>query len=318
MKKVNLILPLLLLALAACNRSPEDLYKKGNKLFSRGNYYGAIESYTRAIMLKNKFPEAITSRGLAYERLGQKQKAVAEYEKSIYVDKNYLPAYNNLAAIYIEGKNYKDAEYYLNEALKINPKYYYAVYSMGLINFLKGDYNFAKYYLENSLKLMETESASYYLALCYEKSGDRNGALNILIPLFRKNPENDVVAYEIARLKFKAGDYSSMEYVTTAIEKNERAEYYALRAQINYSLEDYPSATEDIKKAIEMEAGSNAIHLHLAGEIATVMGDFGTAKAYYDLAYKIHGKSEIYEDDLRTIGMSSGGKIKSGRGYGRK
>lgn len=291
--------------MTACERSPEGLYKKGNELFAEGNYYGAIESYTKAIMLKNKFPEAITSRGLAYERLNQKQKAIAEYEKSIYVDKNYLPAYNNLAAIYIEGKNYKDAQYYLNEALKIDPEYYYAIYSLGLINFLKKDYDSAIYYFEKALKIMKTESAYYYLAICHEKKGDINTALNILIPVFRNNPSNADIAYEIARMKFENGDYSSIEYVSSAIEHEpKKAAYYVLRAKINTALEDFEPAMEDIRKALELSGGRDAEILHLAGEISAIQKDYDTARMYYEMSYKIHGLKDVYEDDLRTIGMS--------------
>jgi len=315
-KKINLLLTLTLF-LFACEKSPESLYKKGNELFYNGNYYGAIESYTKAIMLKNKFPEAITSRGLAYERLNQKQKAIAEYEKSIYVDKNYLPAYNNLAAIYIEGGNYRDAEYYLNEALKIDPEYYYGIYSLGLISFLKKDYDSAIYYLKNALNIMKNDSASYYLAMCYEKRGDINAALNILIPAFRNNPSNDSLAYEIARMKFENGDYSSMEYVSTAIEHNPKnAAYYALRARINTSLEDFESAMEDIKRAIELNSEKKGELLHLAGEISAIQKDYATAKMYYDMSYKIHGQKDVYEDDLRTIGFWE--QARQGRKYVRE
>ncbi len=299
MKKVYLFLALALTM--SCAKTPEKLYERGNKLFSSGNYYSAIESYTKAIMLKNKFPQAITARGMAYEMLGQKKKAADEYEKSIYVDKTYLPPYNNLAAIYIEGGNYKDAAYYLEEALKIKPDYNYALYSMGLIKFISKDYKAAAYYFEKSLASSPTDAAAYYLALTYEKLGDYVKACDYLIDLFNKNPQNHELAYEIGRIKYLAGDYSAVEYLTAAIQKAQKPQYYYYRAKVNFVIEDYAGASEDILKAIELDGWKNADYMHLAGEIAAALGNKESAKSYYEFAYRVHKDYETYKYDMESL-----------------
>lgn len=285
----------------SCAKTPEKLYEMGNKFYSRGNYYLAIESYTRAIMLKNKFPQAITARGMAYEMLGQKKKAAEEYEKSIYVDKNYLPPYNNLAAIHIEGGNYKNAAYYLENALKIKPDYNYALYSMGLIKFINKDYKTAAYYFEKSLTCSPTDAASYYLALTLEKLGDYERAGDYLIELFNKNSQNHEIAYQIGKIKYITGDPSAVEYLSTAIQKAQKPHYYYYRAKVNFSLGDYASASEDILKAIELDGWKNANYIHLAGEISASYGDKESAKLYYESAYKIHKDYEIYKYDMKSL-----------------
>ncbi|MEW5951768.1 MAG: tetratricopeptide repeat protein [Elusimicrobiota bacterium] len=287
--------------ITACAKTPEKFYEKGNKLYASGNYYAAIESYTKAIMLKNKFPQAITARGMAYEALGQRKKAADEYEKSIYVDKNYLPAYNNLAAIHIEGGNYKDASYYLEEALKINPNYNYALYSLGLIKFINKDYRLALYYFQKSVDSSPTDIAYYYLALAKEKLGEYEEAVEILAELFRKDPDNHLIAYENGRIRYQMGDYSAIEYLTAALQKAQKPEYYYYRAKVNFSLKDYAPASEDILKAIEMDGWKNSEYLRLAGDIAAAYGNPASARSYYDFAYRIHKNVELYKGDLQTL-----------------
>ena len=161
------------LALAACNRSPEYYFKRANISVSRGREMQAIQEYNKAILLKRNFPEALTARGMIYEHMGDRQKAEQDYRHAINAKKDYIPAYNNLAALLMDQGNFKEAASYLEEALNINRDYPYAILNRGLCYYKLGKFRAAKADLTRALKMNpKFEMAYYHRALISKREGN--------------------------------------------------------------------------------------------------------------------------------------------------
>ncbi len=71
-------------------------FKKGEK----GDHYGAISDYTKAIEIDPKDAVAYYNRGLSKDILKDYSGAIADYTKAIEIDPKYADAYNNRAILY--------------------------------------------------------------------------------------------------------------------------------------------------------------------------------------------------------------------------
>jgi len=313
LKQKYIMLAFFVFALYSCSKNPQALYEKGNEAFARGNYYMAIDYYTKAVMLKNKFPEAITSRALAYEELGQKQKAIYEYEKAIYVDKDYLPAYNNLASMHIEAGNYKDAIYYLSEALKVKPDYYHALYSMGLCHYLMKNYDKALEYFKKAIDIKETDMAKYYLAMTYYALGDRLEALNLLDSI--NSESNDYLSFLKGKIKYELNDETAGNDFDNALKIKENHLYYYYRALNHFKYSNYENSISDAEKAISLTDNKNPLYLELMGDIYVKLGKKEIALNYYKNAYELDNNRKIYG---KIVSIESSNKKEGVRKYGRK
>jgi len=60
-------------------------YNRGIKKYDRGDYYGAIADYTKAIEINSRDADAFFNRGLAKEDLKDYYGAIADYTKAIEI-----------------------------------------------------------------------------------------------------------------------------------------------------------------------------------------------------------------------------------------
>ncbi|MGC8728776.1 MAG: tetratricopeptide repeat protein [Elusimicrobiales bacterium] len=301
----------LVLFAVSCSQNPEYYYKRGNTFFMNGDYFKALDMYTKSILIKPNYPEALVSRALTYEKIGNKEKAKDDYLKAISVSSNYLPAYNNLASLLIESKLYNDALYYVDKALSINPNYYYAFYNRGLINYYTKNYEQSVKDFSKAIEISPKELAYYYRALAHYKLGDLQNALSDLEAI-EKNASSDLIFYQMAKIKFENSDSSALKYITKAIEIKEDPSYYFLRARINAKSNNMENAANDINFAIKLSTMSNSTYIYYAGDIYFHLGNKDNAKKYYDMALKVNPESEnIYQEKIRKLENKD--REKSGR-----
>ena len=67
------------------------------------NYEGAIQSFSKAVELKNDYANALANRGVCYHRLKKYDQAIADYQKSELITKG-LSSYNMACAYSLLGK----------------------------------------------------------------------------------------------------------------------------------------------------------------------------------------------------------------------
>ena len=106
----------------------------------RGDYYGAISDYTKAIEINPNDSEAFYNRGNAKDELKDYYGAISDYTKAIEINPQYENAYNNRGFTKSNGlKDYYGAISDYTKAIEINPNYPYAYKNRGIAKELIGD-----------------------------------------------------------------------------------------------------------------------------------------------------------------------------------
>ena len=89
---------------------------------SLNDYEKSIESFTKAISLKNNLYSAYLNRGIAYNEIRDFQKAIDDCQKTIEINPNISEAYSNLGIVLKRtGKKNESIEYFI-KALNYNSK----------------------------------------------------------------------------------------------------------------------------------------------------------------------------------------------------
>lgn len=79
----------------------KQFYDKGVELNKKGDFKGAIASYTKAIALKKDAAFLYYVRGRAYKQDGQYEQAMADLTNALTLDPKYAEAYNHRGALYV-------------------------------------------------------------------------------------------------------------------------------------------------------------------------------------------------------------------------
>jgi len=270
---------------AACNRSPEFYFKRGNYLVATGKPMQALENYNHAIILKRSYPEALTARGMLYERQNDRPNAEADYLKAIEADGNYIPAYNNLAAFYMDADNYRKAIDYLDTALRIKPKYEYALLNRGLSYYKLGDCAKAKQDLTEALSVNPRfDMALYHRGKCFLKENNYYGAAKDFGDLVKINPSASAAWVELGKIKAQEKDFkTAAQFFQKAVLGNER-DFNALY-NYAYALMELKDRDDALKIALEAEK-ENGEDCRLSVLLADIYGaeDRTKASEYYSKA----------------------------------
>ncbi len=290
--------------LFSCSQSPEYYLKRGNSFYISGDYYKAIDMYSRAILNKVDYADAYVSRAMAWEKLGDKMKAIDDYMKAIMYNSHHLAALNNLASIYIEMSQYDKALSYIEKALEVDPSYRYAYYNRGIIKYYTG---FVLQAVDDFTKAIEMSGdsmplARYYRAVCYYKAKMFRKAYDDIVHLIKTSNANDVVYYTASKIMLDLEPHAAVEYINNAIKMKEDPLYYYTRAVINEKLSKISDAINDINTAIKLSNFSKSSYLYYASDLYIKTSNLDIAKKYCDMALE-YDKNSIaeYKKRISTI-----------------
>ena len=115
------------------NGSVMVLFNKGNILFTKNDYVGAIRIYRTALEIKPDEVKPLTNIGSSYSALGMPDSAIYFLNKAINLDPKLSEAYVNLGSAYsAKGLQFMPmAIEQFNKALKLNPKSAEAYINLG-------------------------------------------------------------------------------------------------------------------------------------------------------------------------------------------
>lgn len=108
-------------------RSQTDFVSSAQKEYDGGNYAGAVENYTKGLLLDPGNPEAYLGRGSSYAKLGEKNKAIADLSQG--------------AKFFEEKGNYNKAVLCFSQILNLTPEDLNYLYSRGQDYVHTGDYD---------------------------------------------------------------------------------------------------------------------------------------------------------------------------------
>ena len=162
---LRLILPSLLLVLAACASSPDrsdtELRRAaetntalGRQYMERGEYEIALEKLKRAVAYDKTYAPAHTMLGILYETIGQTRQAGEEYRRAVQYDPQDGSVNNNYGAYLCGTGKQKEAERYFLAAVE-DPFYdtpAIALSNAGSCALALGDLDKAESFLRQSLE----------------------------------------------------------------------------------------------------------------------------------------------------------------------
>ncbi len=237
------------------------------------DHQGAIDDFTRAIVLKPDYTHAFYNRGTSKKSLAEKQKdtivlksAIKDFDKAIELDNNLIEAYHNRGLAYENFSEYAKTQQIrqkhllkalddYNKTINIDPGYQNSLVNRGVI---KGKLNLLDSAIADFNRAIELkpENASAYSnrGLAKDNKGDIEGAIadyNIAIKqdsTFSTAYLNRGIVYR-RKKNYKAANADFTKAIE--IEKDLAAAYYF--RGIDYLMEQNQSAAcSDLKKAAEL------------------------------------------------------------------
>jgi tetratricopeptide (TPR) repeat protein len=136
---------LLATVLAGCSSepapplNPQEPFEAGNHSLDRGDYAGAIESYSSALALDPSMAQAYNNRGLARAASGDLEGAVRDYDTCIALPNPFAEAFYNRGVARVRLKSLKEAILDFTEAIRLNRSYARAFAGRGLALVQAGD-----------------------------------------------------------------------------------------------------------------------------------------------------------------------------------
>lgn len=106
---------------AAGAKRAEYSYQMGCLLADRGDTFGAIEYFERAVDMDPRHSRALFSLANLYSQLGDDEEAIRLYEQSLSKPPQHLGALINLGLMYEDAENYKAAAFCFRRALEVDP-----------------------------------------------------------------------------------------------------------------------------------------------------------------------------------------------------
>ena len=145
----------------------------------RGDYYGAIADYTKAIEIDPNDFKAFNNRGNSKDDLKDYEGAISDYTKAIEINPNYEKAYFNRGLAKRKINDYFGAIADYKKAIVINPQYAAAYNNIAFIKRKKeiNDNYGAIIYASIAIEIDPNDS-NYYLnrGVAKENLGDMKGA----------------------------------------------------------------------------------------------------------------------------------------------
>lgn len=139
-------------------RAAQEL-EEGNNLYNAGDYYSALERYTRALALDANYADALNNRGNTYAALGQYQNALKDLQTALPSMPDNAFVHNNLGGVYVLLNRYDEALDEYNQALALKPNYATAYYNRGAVYYRQGKYSEALSDARRALEFNPSDAA---------------------------------------------------------------------------------------------------------------------------------------------------------------
>ena len=95
--------------------------QRGDRLMNFGDWKGALDAYSNAIVFDGSYATAYMKRATVYERIGAHKKAVQDYDMAMAINPNSEYIYDNMAKLRMLAVDYKGALKDINSAISEDP-----------------------------------------------------------------------------------------------------------------------------------------------------------------------------------------------------
>lgn len=234
-----------------------------------------LEQYDKALAaataLAKRLPADPMARNLAgLAHLGKNDRAGARerFEEALKLQPAYFPAVDNLARMDLQDKKPDLSRQRYEAFLAQNPKSVDALTALGALTVAQGRPAEASATLERAYNLdTSAVGPALFLTNHYMAMGDKGKALVILRKLQVSRPDDPAVLENLARLQFSngenAGAMETFTKLTMVAPRSAQAHY--LLGSAHLSMNNLPSATASLKRALTLQPDYLAAQLVLAG-----------------------------------------------------
>ncbi|WP_246605543.1 tetratricopeptide repeat protein [Sphaerospermopsis torques-reginae] len=235
--------------------------KRGNALYTLGDYKSAINNYTRSIQLHPmQFAVAYYNRGNAYYILGKYQDAIHDYTQAINLNLTSDSVYENRGNAYYTLEKYQDAIHDYTQAIKLNPTSDNAYYKRGISHKNLGKYQNAINDYTQVIHLNPEFAGAYCnRGNTYKILQKYQNAINDYTQAINLDPEFAIAYYnrgviykESRKYKDAINDFSQVINLDPKF-----AIAYYNRGSVNLILENNQAAIDDFTKAASIYKQEN-------------------------------------------------------------
>lgn len=234
-----------------------------------------LQQYDKALVasaeLVKRLPTDPMARNLAgLAHLGKQNRvaARASFEDALKVQPDYFPALDNLARMDLQEKKPELTRQRYQDFLEKNPKSVEVMTALGAFAVAQGRPAEATPMLERAHNLDPAAvGPAIFLASHYAATGGKAKALTMVRKLQVANPDNPKVLDQLARLQFSNGDNgAAMETFTKlTVVAPRSAEAHFLLGSAHLAMNNLPSATASLKRALTLQPDYLDAQLVLAG-----------------------------------------------------
>ena len=154
----------------------EDPFDKGQILFSREQYEGAIPYFKKAVEKDPFHAEAYYYLGICYRETGATD-AIDAFKKAIEINPDYIEAYYELGVAYNQLNMKAEAIGAFRKVLAINPDHEDALLNLGIAYCLDKNFSAATPVLKRSVEIFPNKKAYYFLGVSYAGQMQHDNAI---------------------------------------------------------------------------------------------------------------------------------------------
>lgn len=210
----------------------------------------------------------------AAEARGDFDSAVARYQSILQLEPRLGAAYNNLGALYVKQRQYAKAAAILKKGLEVDPSMSSASALLGISLYEMQQYADARRPLEVALRSNpKDDNAELMLANDLIKLGDYGAAESHLTLLAHRQPKNQEIWYLLGQVYAKLAENSYAK--VDAIDPNSVLSH-EIRGDVMASMNNYPGALVEYKKAVELGPKEAGTHFKL-GDAYWNLDEWGPA-----------------------------------------
>lgn len=205
--------------------------------------------------------EDLYTQAKAAQSQGDIAAAISKYQEILRIAPRLGPAYNNLGALYFRQHEFQKAAATLEQGLKINPSMPSASALLGISLYEMADYVKARPRLEAALRANPNDTnAQMFLVKTLTHLGDYEAAASHLQQLGAREPKNQEIWYQLAKVYMKLSEQSLAKM--NAIDPHSVIAH-ELSGEMMEAMNNYDGAVVELKKAVEMAPQRPGTHYKL-------------------------------------------------------
>jgi tetratricopeptide (TPR) repeat protein len=298
MKKIFLTIVSFCFVMLAKSQTAVEYLNSGVAKSNEKNYTGAIEDYSKAILVNAGYQLAYYNRGLDKSKIKDYEGALADFNKFIELDPNSAKGYALRGGIKRQMKDYAGAIADYTKAITIDPNYVKGYAGLADTKRLLKDYAGAIADYTKAITIDPNYTYGYFArALIKRLLKDNEGAIADYSKAIELDPKYVNGYMGRSFLKRRKKDYEgALADLNTAIEIDPKNAYlFAARAIVYYYMEKFTESVAENEKAISLDPNYGHSYINNLESLAR-LHRFSEAAGYYDTYTRLGLKTGIETD----------------------